>query len=316
MPHFTRRKFLHTSLTAAAAAPYIRAARALGLAPPFISCALTPEQEVGPFYVPGEMVRADIAESKPGLPLNLTIHLSNMHSCKPLPGAAVDLWHCDALGVYSGFTKTNLGPPPGGFPGGPGQGGPPPGGPPPNGDPSSQNGAPPPPPPGGGNFRGGGPPAMQPTDKLTFCRGIQFTDNDGNVHFRTIFPGFYQGRTNHIHFKVRMGESHVNLQEGANFPTSYAQTTTHVSHVGQIFFPEDVALKVMSRKPYLDHDIHRTTQTEDGIFRSQGGSTMLAHFDELHLAELEVGLSASVVAIVDPEATPAPVGIGGPPPGK
>jgi protocatechuate 3,4-dioxygenase beta subunit len=51
----------------------------------------------------------------------------------------------------------------------------------------------------------GPPPENHPTDKLTFLRGVQLTGSDGTVVFKTIFPGFYEGRRNHIHFKVRDG---------------------------------------------------------------------------------------------------------------
>ena len=36
----------------------------------------------------------------------------------------------------------------------------------------------------------------------TFLRGTQFTDAEGAVRFTTIYPGWYPGRTPHIHFKV------------------------------------------------------------------------------------------------------------------
>ena len=47
-------------------------------------------------------MRRRITEGKPGLPLRLRIGVADTHGCAPLPNAAVDVWHCDALGVYSG----------------------------------------------------------------------------------------------------------------------------------------------------------------------------------------------------------------------
>jgi protocatechuate 3,4-dioxygenase beta subunit len=310
MPHLTRRKFLHTTLATATAASYLKTARSLGLVPPITACTLTPEQEIGPFYVAGEMTRPNIAEGKPGVPLDLHIAILDARTCQPIPNAAIDLWHCDALGLYSSFTKTNFGPPPGRLNGG----GPGAGGRPPNGAPDQQNGPPPGPPPnGGGNFRGGaGPPAMQPSDKLTFLRGIQTTGADGTVRFSTIFPGFYQGRTNHVHFKVRIGDTFGSVQSSQQGIGRIDNADGHVSHVGQIFFPEDVAVELMSRAPYSDHKIHRTTQSEDGIFRGQSGSVMLAQIKSAHGDNFHDGLSASIAAMVDPTTTPAPVGIGGP----
>ena len=65
-------------------------------------CVLTPEQEEGPFYIDLGQVRQDIAEDRPGVPLALALTVVDADSCEPIRDAAVDVWHCDALGVYSG----------------------------------------------------------------------------------------------------------------------------------------------------------------------------------------------------------------------
>jgi len=65
-------------------------------------CVLTPEQEEGPFYIDFARVRQDIVENRPGVPLALTIGVVDSNTCKPIHNAAIDIWHCDALGVYSG----------------------------------------------------------------------------------------------------------------------------------------------------------------------------------------------------------------------
>lgn len=67
-----------------------------------VRCVLTPEQTGGPFYVDGEKVRRDIREGLPGLKLLLRTTVVDASTCKPIKGAAVDVWHCDAGGVYSG----------------------------------------------------------------------------------------------------------------------------------------------------------------------------------------------------------------------
>jgi protocatechuate 3,4-dioxygenase beta subunit len=72
-------------------------------------CILTPELTQGPYYVPGEAVRHDITEGKPGTPLLLSCRVVNASTCKPIAKAAVDVWHCDALGVYSGAIANNAG---------------------------------------------------------------------------------------------------------------------------------------------------------------------------------------------------------------
>lgn len=65
-------------------------------------CVLTPEQEEGPFYIDFARVRQDIVEDRPGVPLALTVAVVDSNTCKPIRNAAVDVWHCDALGIYSG----------------------------------------------------------------------------------------------------------------------------------------------------------------------------------------------------------------------
>jgi protocatechuate 3,4-dioxygenase beta subunit len=72
-------------------------------------CILTPELTQGPYYVPGEAIRHDITEGKAGMPLLLSCRVVNASTCKPVAKAAVDVWHCDALGVYSGTIANNPG---------------------------------------------------------------------------------------------------------------------------------------------------------------------------------------------------------------
>ena len=295
-PGLTRRRFLSTTLAMATALELRRAAFALGFSTDSAVCRLMPEQEVGPYYVAGELMRSNITENKPGVPLTLRIALLDARTCKPLTGAAVDLWHCDALGIYSGYTKQPQGMGPGESP----QGGPPPGGGPP---PDFSQGPPPGGPPPG--FRGGEPPAPHPTDKLTFLRGIQLTESDGSVSFHTIFPGFYPGRTNHIHFKVRIG--------GHSGSETYK--AGHISHIGQVFFPEDVALNLMQHEPYTSHKIHRTTQAEDMVFNGQHGDASIATLRPVKPGDWTAGLHAELIAAVDPTATPAPAERNGDPNG-
>ena len=182
-----------TPVQAAGAATFARAA----------SCVLTPEQTEGPYYIAKEKVRRNIVEHKHGTPLALRLAVVDAATCLPISGAAVDIWHCDAAGIYVGFgsasTGSNSGPPPGG------QGGPPPGG----------NSGPPP-----GGQGGPGGAGAGPTDKRTFLRSIQVTDARGQVAFDTIYPGWYRGRTVHIHVKVH--------------------ASGKVVHTGQLFFADSL----------------------------------------------------------------------------
>jgi hypothetical protein len=98
------------------------------------------------------------------------------------------------------------------------------------------------------------------------------------------------GRTNHIHFKVRVGGQ----ADGRTYRAG------HSAHTGQIFFPEELAAKLMEREPYRRHEIHRTTQAEDQVYGDQEG--------ELSVARVEAAgekLHAELIAVVDPTATPA-----------
>jgi len=307
---WNRRSFLLRSAASAALWEFRRAAWAFGSPGASSLCSLVAEQEVGPYYVANELVRANIREGKPGLPLTLRLVVVDLHTCKPLPQAAIDVWHCDALGVYAGYTNANpedMGPG--------GQGGPPPGF-----DRDNGTGGHPGPPPefdsgqpdqGGGPPEGrGAPPAMKPTDQSTFLRGIQFTDDRGVVVFDTVFPGFYMGRTNHIHFKVREGGHLVARPDGAQGERTYIEG--HTAHTGQVFFPEEFAAELMRHEPYSRHRIHRTTQDEDGVFQGQHGAASVAVLRRVDEHQPEAGYIADLIVAVDPTATPGPVRMRGP----
>src|SRR5947199_6684787 len=133
-----------------------------GVASGAVTCVLTPEQTEGPYYIANELVRRTITEGRPGTPLTLRLGVVDASTCRPIKGAAVDIWHADAAGVYSGF----------------GQG----------------------------------------AASRTFMRGIQRTDAKGTATFRTVYPGWYQGRTVHIHVKVHVAGT--------------------VAHTGQLYFPD------------------------------------------------------------------------------
>jgi hypothetical protein len=75
-------------------------------------CVVKPEQTEGPYFVDQQLVRSDIrvepstGAAKDGVPLALALTVVDVSNgpCRPLPGATVDIWHCDAQGVYSGVT--------------------------------------------------------------------------------------------------------------------------------------------------------------------------------------------------------------------
>jgi protocatechuate 3,4-dioxygenase beta subunit len=159
-----------------------------------VSCILTPEQTEGPYYIAGEKVRRNITEGRPGTPLLLHATVVNASTCRPIRNAAVDIWHADAAGIYSGF-----------------------------GD-------------GAGD--------------RTFMRGIQRTNSKGLAIFRTVYPGWYQGRTVHVHVKVHLGGS--------------------VVHTGQLYFPDSVTDAVYRKAPYTNRPNRTTRNPDDAIYRNGG----------------------------------------------
>jgi protocatechuate 3,4-dioxygenase beta subunit len=67
------------------------------------SCTLTAEQEEGPYYLDLEKIRRDIREDISGILLDLRIAIVDSSSCEPIEDVAVDIWHANPAGHYSGF---------------------------------------------------------------------------------------------------------------------------------------------------------------------------------------------------------------------
>jgi len=63
-----------------------------------VTCVLTPEMTEGPYFLDGDKVRRDIREGRPGTRLDLATTVVDVSTCKPINGALVDIWHCDAGG--------------------------------------------------------------------------------------------------------------------------------------------------------------------------------------------------------------------------
>jgi protocatechuate 3,4-dioxygenase beta subunit len=69
------------------------------------SCVLTPEAGEGPFYLDPKLLRSDITSRQPGAPLQLALQVVRTGDCATLANARVDVWHADALGLYSGYEQ-------------------------------------------------------------------------------------------------------------------------------------------------------------------------------------------------------------------
>jgi protocatechuate 3,4-dioxygenase beta subunit len=187
------------------------------------SCVLSPEMTQGPYYIPREKIRSNIREGKPGTPLQLRLSVVDAATCKPIKGAAVDIWHCDAGGIYAGFMSASTGGPPGGNAG--------------------------------------------PTDKRTFLRGIQRTNARGLATFQTVYPGWYRGRTVHIHVMVHLGGVVVG----------------HVVHTGQLFFSDALTSKVYATGTYKSRaSVRDTFNNSDSIYSAGGAQSTLAMSHDGH----------------------------------
>jgi protocatechuate 3,4-dioxygenase beta subunit len=71
-------------------------------------CTLTAEVTEGPYSLDGALIRTDLREEKEGVEVQYTFTVVDQdNDCAPLADALVELWHCDALGEYSGYVGKN-----------------------------------------------------------------------------------------------------------------------------------------------------------------------------------------------------------------
>ncbi len=155
----------------------------------------SPSGVLGPFYAQVALDRADITEGLTGMPLQLLIRVLDRSGCGPISDAAVDIWHADPPGTYSGY-------------------------------------------------------ASEGTAGLTFLRGFQRTNARGIARFQTIYPGWYPGRTAHVHARIYVA--------GA-----VALTT-------QLYFPQVVSDWVYANEPaYSSRGPAGTDNSMDGGFTAE-----------------------------------------------
>ncbi|OQD66183.1 hypothetical protein PENPOL_c005G03274 [Penicillium polonicum] len=195
------------------------------------TCVLSPEVTAGPYYWPhSQTIRQDMTETQDGVPLWLDIGVLDMATCKPLEGAMVDLWHCNATGSYSSFTELS---PNTKFP-----------------ELLSELGK------NVSDFEVGTSDIH--TDSQTWLRGMWPTDKHGMMQMKTIFPGFYIERAIHIHVQV-----HTDWTTQENGTLVFENTVS----TGQLYFQEDLEKKVMALQPYASHtQINRTRNDVDMEF--------------------------------------------------
>lgn len=180
-------------------------------------CVVRPELAEGPYFVDEKLNRSDIRSDpatravKQGVPLALGFVVSQVGNgnCSPISGAQVDVWHCDAEGLYSDVVDRGLG---------------------------------------------------VTTVGQQFLRGYQVTGADGKAEFMTIYPGWYPGRTPHIHFKIRTSSA-----TGLNY-----------DFTSQLFFDDAISEQVYAQEPYAGKGRHTTRNDNDGGYRASGDQLTLS----------------------------------------
>ncbi|KAJ6002995.1 hypothetical protein N7451_005542 [Penicillium sp. IBT 35674x] len=181
------------------------------------TCILGPDVTQGPYYVSGELIRENLVEGQEGVPLYMDIQVLDTNTCEPLPNIYMDLWHCNATGVYSGIQASG------------------------NGDSSDATNL-----------------------DATFLRGIQASNSDGVVQFESIFPGHYTSRATHIHVLTHSPNDTVLAND-----TLSGLYTAHSSHVGQLFFDQDLITEVEAISPYSTNTQDITTNANDSILSEE-----------------------------------------------
>jgi protocatechuate 3,4-dioxygenase beta subunit len=199
-----------------------------------LDCVVRPALTEGPYFVDERLNRSDIRSDpttgavKEGVPLRIVVQAMKMDgaTCAVYPGVTVDVWHCDALGVYSDVQDRSFN-----------------------------------------------------TVGQKFLRGYQVTDENGQAAFTTIYPGWYQGRAVHIHFKLR---TDPDAQTGSEFTSQW-------------FFDESLTDVVHAQEPYASKG-YRTLKNEgDGIYQQAGEEMILRLTPEGdgYLATFTVGIDGS-----------------------
>ena len=209
-----------------------------GATVPLPVCVVRPEQTEGPFFIDEQLNRSDIrAEPSDGslsvgAPLALRFNVSRVGEvCVPLAGAVVDVWHCDAAGVYSGVDAVGS--------------------------------------------TAAGRNAAGTTAATSFLRGYQVTDAAGAASFTTIYPGWYPGRSVHIHFKIRAQDDGTNRE-----------------FTSQLYFDDDFTDRVYTAAPYSDRPGRNTRNQNDSIFGG-GGDLLTLNVTESgggYAAAFDIGL--------------------------
>lgn len=180
------------------------------------ACSATLEGEEGPYFVDDSvsgyfrsniLSNLDGTQTQTGVPFTLTLYIfDSKNSCAPMQNVQVDIWHCNASGIYSAES-------------------------------------------------------VESTVGQTWLRGYQLTDSAGKVQFQTIIPGWYSGRTTHIHLRLR---------------STYNSTDTDGSNTMQLFFDQTlIDTLATSVSPYSKEGVNPTANAGDRVYSQQEKGTTL-----------------------------------------
>ncbi|MBX7218491.1 MAG: intradiol ring-cleavage dioxygenase [Blastocatellia bacterium] len=130
------------------------------------------------------------------------------------------------------------------------------------------------------------------TRGLKYLRGYQVTDETGLAEFVTIYPGWYPGRTVHIHFKIRL----------------FAGSQRTFEFTSQLYFDDSLTDIIHGQTPYVAKGTRNTRNSNDGIFRNSGEQLMpsVTLDAQGYLAVFDIGLTG-VPATAAPTITGATV---------
>jgi hypothetical protein len=180
------------------------------------SCTETLEGEEGPYFVDDSATgynrsnivsNLDGTETQTGVPFTLTIYVyDSENECAAMQNVQVDIWHCNAAGVYSAESSEN-------------------------------------------------------TTGQSWLRGYQLTDANGMVQFTTILPGWYSGRTTHVHLRLR---------------STYDSSDDSGTNTMQLFFDQTLVDTLDTTiSPYSSEGTNPTTNASDRVYSEQEDGTTL-----------------------------------------
>lgn len=217
-------------------------------------CDVTPEGEIGPYFADDSasgfnrsniLSNLDGTSTQTGVPLTLNVTVvDTQKGCAPYAGAQVDIWHCNASGVYSDISSES-------------------------------------------------------TSSEQWLRGYQLTDASGRVTFKTIIPGWYSGRTTHIHLRVRSSYSE-------------ASSTTDETNTTQCFFDQAfIDTLDTTVAPYSTEGKNPTTNAGDRVYSQQedGANQLALTGDDTNGYTASITIYLPITATYDASAP----GGGGPP---